>query len=348
VRIVSDVKLDFCDVLIQPKRSRAVSRADVDLNRKFKFLNSTSSWEGVFPLISSNMAATGTMALAKALGRHGALTALHKYYSVEELVEFYNKFPGLVKQNVFYTLGIKDEDFEKLDKIASKLKYEISAYNLDVANAYTDAFIDAVKRLRKMVGDMPVILAGNVCSSDMVQEILFAGADIVKIGIGSGSQCLTRRIAGVGACQLSAVIDCADVAHGIGGLVCSDGGCREPGDVVKAFAAGGDFVCLGGMFAGVDENEGDWTYWEHKPEQKKAFKFFGMSSREANNTYNGGLKDYRAAEGRCEYIPYKGPVDRIMQEIMGGIRSACTYVGTTKLKDLSKCTTFTRVPRIHI
>lgn len=346
MRIINEIKLDFCDVLIQPKRSKAVSRAEVDLNRNFKFLNSKSTWEGIFPLISSNMSATGTIAMSKSLARHGAMTALHKYYSVEELIKFYDTFPGLTK-NVFYTLGIQNSDFEKLDQVLNKIKYEIPAFCLDIANAYTNSFIDAVKRLRTMAGPIPVILAGNVCTGDMVQEILLAGADMVKIGVGSGVRCATRMVAGIGYPQLSCCIECADVAHGIGGLVCSDGGCREPGDVAKAFSAGSDFVMLGGMLAGVDENEGEWTYWDHKPEQKKAFKFFGMSSKEANELYNGGLKDYRAAEGTCEYVPYKGSVNRVMQEIMGGVRSACTYVGTNKLKDLSKCATFIHVNRVH-
>jgi GMP reductase len=344
MRIINDIKLDFCDVLIQPKRSKAISRSEVDLNRKFKFLNSKSTWEGV-PIIASNMAATGTMAMAKSLVKHGAMAALHKYYSVEEIQNFY-EYPEMARCS-FYTLGINDADFTKLKSVLSKVKFEIPFYCLDTANAYTDIFVSSVRKLRKMVGETPVIMAGNVCTSDVVQEILFAGADIVKIGTGSGSRCLTRRITGVGACQLSSIIECADTAHGISGAVCSDGGVREVGDIAKAFGGGADFVMLGGLFAGTDQCDGEWTYWSHKPESKKAFKFFGMSSKEANDLYNGGLKDYRAAEGSCEYVPYKGSVDKVMQEIMGGLRSACTYVGTSNIKHLSKCTTFTRVNRVH-
>jgi GMP reductase len=347
MRIINEIKLDFCDVLIQPKRSQAIiSRAGVDLIRKYKFLNSTSEWEGT-PIIAANMDSTGTVAMSKALAKHNMMTALQKYYSVPELIFFYDTFLGL-SRDVFYTLGVRNDDFDKSISVRSKIKYEIPCYCVDAACGYTDFFVSRVAKLREMVGNEPIIMAGNVATPEMVQELLLVGkADIVKIGIGPGSVCKTRRITGCGYPQLSAVIECADVAHGLGGHICADGGCREPGDVVKAFAGGADFVMLGGMLAGTDECEGEWRYWEHKPEQKKAFVFYGMSSVEANDKYNGGLKDYRAAEGSCQFVPYKGPVDRVIQEVTGGLRSACAYVGADKLKDLTKCATFIRVNRVH-
>ena len=189
-------------------------------------------------------------------------------------------------------------------------------------------------------------MVGNIATPEMAQELLLVGkADIIKVGIGPGSACKTRAITGCGYPQLSAIIETADVIHGLSGHICADGGCKEPGDIVKAFAGGADFVMLGGMLAGTDACNGEWRYWEHKPEQKKSFVFYGMSSKEANDKYNGGLKDYRAAEGISQIVPYKGPVERVLQEITGGLRSACAYVGASKLKDLSKCTTFIRVNR---
>lgn len=346
MRIVDDVKLDFCDVLICPKRSKAVSRAEVDLTRTYKFFNSTSTWTGL-PIIAANMM-TGTFAMAHALSKIGAMTALHKYYSVEQLVRFYEQCPD-VAERTFYTLGISEDDFGKLKNVLDS-GVKIQHICLDAANAYSNSFIESVFKLRKLVGKVPVILAGNICTSDVCREILFAGADILKIGLGSGAACRTRMVSGIGYCQLSAVIECSDASHGTtsetgGGLICSDGGCREPGDVVKAFAGGSDFTMLGGMLSATDPCEGDWVYDEHG--QKKSYKFFGMSSEEANDKFNGGLRDYRASEGACEYVPYKGPVEKVMQQITGGLRSACTYVGTNKLKDLSKCTTFIKVNRIH-
>jgi GMP reductase len=342
MRIINDVKLDFCDVLIQPKRSKAVSRADVNLIRSYKFLNSTSVWEGL-PLIAANMDSTGTMGMGKDLATHRSMTALHKYYSIEELQKFYNE-SGLAK-NVFYTLGIKEEDFIKLDKVLAHLNLEIPAYCVDVANAYTDFFVSQVEKLRNMVGPMPIIMAGNVATPEMAQEILLTGkADIIKIGIGPGAACKTRMVTGCGFPQLSAIIETADIVHGLNGHICADGGCKEAGDVVKAFAGGADFVMLGSFLAGTDSCEGNWEYKDGK---KTSFQFYGMSSKEANDKYNGGLRSYRAAEGISTFIPYKGSVDNVLQEITGGLRSACAYVGTNKLKDLSKCTTFIRVNRIH-
>ena len=189
-------------------------------------------------------------------------------------------------------------------------------------------------------------MAGNVCTPEMVSELLISGgADIIKIGIGPGSVCSTRKITGCGYPQLSAIIECADVAHGIGGLICADGGCVESGDVVKAFAAGADFVMLGGMFAGTDECEGEWEYLE--PNRKKAaLKFYGMSSKNAMDKHSGGVADYRTSEGETLSVPYKGPVEDVVKQILGGVRSACAYVGAKRLKDLPKCATFVRVSRI--
>jgi GMP reductase len=354
MRIINEVKLDFCDVLIQPKRSKTVSRSKVDLNKKYKFLNACIGWNGV-PIIASNMDSTGTFAMAYALAKHHMATCLHKHYEnykledyfCEEAMRNHGEDVDYRRQfSAFYTLGITKEDFEKLDEV--KEKSIIKLYCLDVANGYSDYFVEKVRELREKVGKEAVIMAGNVCTPEMVQELLLVGkADIVKIGIGPGSVCTTRITTGVGYPQLSAIIECADAAHGCGGHICADGGCVDSGDIVKAFAAGADFVMLGGMLSGTDECDGEWTYWEHEPAQKKAFKFYGMSSKQANEKYSGGLKQYRAAEGKSEYIPYKGPVDKVIQEITGGLRSACAYVGTDKLKDLSKCTTFVRVNRTH-
>jgi GMP reductase len=184
-----------------------------------------------------------------------------------------------------------------------------------------------------------VIMAGNVVTGEMTEELLLSGADIVKVGIGPGSVCTTRKMTGVGYPQLSAVIECADAAHGLGGHICADGGCTTPGDVAKAFGAGADFVMLGGMFAGHDESGGELV--ERNGEKFK--RFYGMSSKTAMEKYAGGVAEYRAAEGKEVLVPYRGPVADTVQEILGGVRSACTYVGARRLKEFSKRTTFVRV-----
>ena len=331
MRIDNEPKLDFDDVLIRPKRSEAPSRASIVLQREYRFLNSGATWKGI-PIVASNMDTVGTMAMAEALGPE-LMTCLHKHYPEGELVDFFKN--AVHRASTFFTLGIKDEELEKLRTV--KTKVDLRFICVDAANGYTRYFVERVKRIRETFPQL-TIMAGNVATPDMVQELLISGAaDIVKIGIGPGSVCTTRLMTGVGYPQLSAIIECADAAHGLRGHVCADGGCRSPGDVVKAFAAGADFVMLGGMLAGVDECEGEWVEKEGK---RVALAFYGMSSRKALDKYSGGRRDYRACEGREIEVQCKGPVKETIQEITGGIRSACAYVGATRLKDLSKCTTF--------
>jgi GMP reductase len=338
LRIDNDPKLDFEDVLIRPKRSEAPSRASVVLDRQYAFLNSKGSWKGI-PIVASNMDTVGTIAMAEALGPQ-MMTCLNKYYSADRLIEFFRDEGH--RASTFFTLGIKDDEFDKLRAVRSKT--EIRFVCVDAANGYTKYFVERVKRIRETFPEM-TIMAGNVATPDMVQELLISGAaDIVKIGIGPGSVCTTRITTGVGYPQLSAIIECADAAHGLQGHVCADGGCRSPGDVVKAFAAGADFVMLGGMLAGHDECEAEWVEEDGK---RVAMIFYGMSSRKALDKHAGGRRDYRACEGREVTVPYRGPVKEAIQEITGGIRSACAYVGATRLKDLSKCTTFVICQRPH-
>ncbi len=337
MRIETDVKLDFKDVLIRPKRSTLNSRNAVDINRGFRFFHTGADWKG-FPLIAANMDVTGTLAMAKALGRHGAMTALHKHYPEARLAEFFSSPDGA---HAFYSLGISAGDLEKL--AAVRRRAPIKYLCLDVANGYSEKFLDTVKLVREQNPDA-VIMAGNVVTGDMTEALVLAGADIVKIGIGPGSVCTTRRVTGVGYPQLSAIIECADAAHGLKGLVCADGGCTVPGDVAKAYGAGADFVMLGGMLAGHDECEGDIRYEERDGERVAvAMGFYGMSSEAAMNKYSGGVAKYRAAEGKAVETPYRGAVENTMSEIMGGVRSMMTYIGATQLKEVPKRTTFVMV-----
>ena len=337
MRIESDVKLDFKDVLIRPKRSTLGSRNDVDVNRAFRFLHTGSEWNG-FPLIAANMDVTGTMAMARALGKRGALTALHKHYPEDELAKFFAGEDGV---HAFYSLGAVEADLAKLAAVRKRAQPRLLC--IDVANGYFEKFLDVVRQVRDENPDS-VIMAGNVVTGDMTEALILAGADIVKIGIGPGSVCTTRRVTGVGYPQLSAIIECADAAHGLKGQVCADGGCTSPGDVAKAYGAGADFVMLGGMLAGHDECAGEIRY-ETRDGNKVpvGMTFYGMSSETAMKRYSGGVAHYRAAEGKTVETPYRGPVDNTMAEIMGGVRSMMTYIGATQLKEVSKRTTFVRV-----
>lgn len=339
MHIEESLKLDFKDVLIRPKRSTLGSRSDVDISRNFVFRHSKKSFHGI-PVIAANMDATGTFEMARTLGRHGLSTALHKHYSKEQLVEFFQSkaASGLAPSSAFYSMGITQSDYEKFCAVMEQCGNSIEYLCIDVANGYTESFINFVKKMRAQFPGL-TIMAGNVVTGDITEELILAGADIVKVGIGPGSVCTTRKMTGVGYPQLSAVIECADAAHRLGGQICADGGCVVPGDLSKAFGAGADFIMLGGMLAGHDESGGELVDLDGK-----RFKgFYGMSSRTAMEKYAGGVARYRAAEGKEVLVAYRGPVEQTLQEILGGIRSACTYVGAHRLKELTKRTTFAQV-----
>jgi len=334
MRIEDEIKLTFDDVLIRPKRSTLISRSEVKLEREFKFRHNNHIWEGI-PIFSANMDTTGTFETAKALQKHKMLTAIHKFYNLED---WKVNIDSLHPNYVSVTVGQSDEDFELAKKIFD-LNNDLKFLCIDVANGYREDFLEAVKKYRETYSDK-IIIAGNVATREMTEALILAGADIVKIGIGPGSVCTTRSVAGVGYPQLSSISECSDAAHGLGGHVLADGGCKYPGDISKAFGAGADFVMLGGMFAGHEESGGELVTEE---DGKKYKDFYGMSSTKAQQTYYGDLANHRAAEGKKVRLEYKGPIDKTVQAILGGMRSACSYVGAKKLKDLPKSTTFIRV-----
>lgn len=336
MRIENEIKLDFRDVLIRPKRSVLKTRADVSLEREFKFKHAKTTWRGI-PIIASNMDHTGTINMAKALADHHLMTAMDKFISVESWKNFAQESPKILPA-CFVSVGVSEADFDRLEQIMGMIPMQFIC--LDVANGYTERFVSCLETLREKY-PQAVIMAGNVVTGEMVEELILSGADIVKIGIGPGSVCTTREKTGVGYPQLSAIIECADAAHGLGGQVCADGGCTTPGDVAKAFAAGADFVMLGGMLAGHDETLGEII----EENGKKYKRFYGMSSSEAMERHHGSMADYRASEGRSVNVPYRGPVKNTILDILGGIRSTCTYVGAHTIKELSKRTTFIRVAR---
>lgn len=334
MRIEEEIKLDFKDVLIRPKRSILRSRSDVDLTRKYIFRHSQKTWTGV-PIIAANMDHTGTFPMASVLHKHQLMTAIDKFATPEDWQTF-SKENTTALNFTFVSSGTRDNDFNALSAVLKKVDAPFIC--LDIANGYSQHFIDFVKKVREHFPDK-TIMAGNVVTGEMAEELIMSGADIVKVGIGPGSVCTTRMKTGVGYPQLSAVLECADAAHGLKGHVCSDGGCTVPGDVSKAFAGGSDFVMLGGMFAGHDECAGEVI--ELKGNVFK--RFYGMSSSEAMNRYHGKVAEYRASEGKSVNVPYRGPVSDMVLDLLGGVRSTCTYVGAERLKELSKRTTFIRV-----
>jgi len=335
VKIEEGIKLDFKDVLLKPKRSTLKSRSEVELVRTYKFRNSGQTYNGI-PIMAANMDTVGTFEMAKSLYNQKAFTCIHKHYSVEEWVAFGSDNPDIF-DNIAISLGTGDADFDKTRKIIQMLP-GIKFICIDVANGYSEFFVEFVKRIRKEFPSK-TILAGNVVTGEMVEELILAGADIIKVGIGPGSVCTTRKKTGVGYPQLSAVLECAAAAHGLGGHVISDGGCTCPGDICKAFGAEADFVMLGGMLAGHDQSGGETI----ERNGKKYKMFYGMSSATAMDKHHGGVAEYRASEGKTVEVPYRGDVTATALDILGGLRSACTYVGAGTLKEFSRRASFIRV-----
>ena len=334
--IENELKLGFKDVMIRPKRSTLKSRSQVSLERNFTFVNSQKKWRGV-PIIAANMDTVGTFEMAEALAKDKIITAVHKHYSLEDWNTFLGNQPESIFDYIALSTGIGQNDEEKIKQIVNAHP-QINFLCIDVANGYSEYFVDFVKKIRGIFSDKTII-AGNVVTGEMVEELILAGADIIKVGIGPGSVCTTRIKTGVGYPQLSAIIECADAAHGLGGHIISDGGCKIPGDVAKAFGGGADLVMLGGMFAGHDESGGEIV-----EENGKKFRlFYGMSSQTAMDKHSGGVAEYRASEGKTVKVKYKGPVSETVKDILGGVRSTCTYVGASQLRELSKRTTFIRV-----
>lgn len=392
MRIEQDVKLDFDDVLIRPKRSSLQSRNDVDITRKFQFKHSSITWNGI-PIISSNMDSVTDFRVASILYDYDILSAMPKQWnneiSTKDLKLGFNYNPNMIPS---FGLDEKETIDNWVNKIANdSTRSYLPFIMVDVANGYTQRFIDFCSTIRDAYKNQIVLIAGNVTTPEMIEELIMSGVDIAKIGIGPGAACETRIKTGIGYPQLSACIECADAAHGVKGHIIADGGCKTPGDIVKAFATGADFVMVGGMFAAHEESpgeeivqyvqqdrgyyyyetayykEGGYTDWsplegysiaKNPPkasdypsisvfksiiEEKKFKQFYGMSSKLANEKHNGGLKEYRASEGAELLLPLKGSIRDTVQDILGGLRSACTYVGAASLKELTKRTTFVRI-----
>lgn len=343
MRIIEDTKLDFRDVLIVPKRSEKNSRKEVDLTRQFTFKYSKHQWKGI-PIIAANMDTVGTFEMLYSLTSYNMLTCIHKHYSFDKWEQTISELKKLMLRDIYYqhivySLGTSEDEFEKLIQI-NDILFDVRTICIDIANGYSQHILHFVEKVRTKFPEK-IIIAGNVVTPEMTEALILAGADVVKVGIGGGSVCTTRIKTGVGYPQLSAVIECSDAAHGLKGHIISDGGCTNSGDIAKAFGGGADFVMLGGMLAGHDEAGEENIVYDGV--EIKGVRFYGMSSNAAMEKHYGGVADYRAAEGKEVLVPYKGSVKNTLQDILGGVRSACTYIGASSIKEVPKRTTFIKV-----
>tara|TARA_B100001758_G_scaffold195879_1_gene173609 strand:+ start:15263 stop:16327 length:1065 start_codon:yes stop_codon:yes gene_type:complete len=338
MKIINDIKLDFDNVLLVPKRSNISSRNDINLLRTFEFKNNKKLT--CVPIIASNMDTIGTIDMFLTLSKYKILTCFHKYINVDDIINTFKKkkltkeYSDLFILSTGLNIDKLEIDIEKLEK----KNIIVKSICLDVANAHIEICENVLKKLVNKYDDK-IIIVGNVASSNCTENYILQGADIVKVGIGSGAVCTTRLKTGVGFPQLSANMECSDAAHGVKGRIISDGGCKTPGDICKAFASGADFVMVGSMLSGFDQSGGDII-----EENNVKYKiFYGMSSKKSNDKNCGGLKNYRTSEGRVVKIKYKGDVNNMIQDILGGLRSSCSYIGARNIKNMSKCATFIQV-----
>jgi GMP reductase len=367
-KIINEIKLDFDDVLIVPQRSTLTSRSQINLERTFQFYHSPRVWAGI-PIICANMSFC-SFGIAKVLAKHKMIACLHKYHNTNDLNDYFNKNPDNINYT-FISIGYKKSDLNHLLELKQKLGKQPNIC-IDVPNGHMDAFVKYCKKVRENFPES-IIIAGNVTNTSSTQElIIYGGVDIVKCGIGGGSACTTRFITGCGLPQLSCCLENSYVAHGLQngnkklGLICSDGGHKNIGDVCKALCSGSDFIMLGGYFSGVEECEGEWKYeylveagssapgfWQpidpenNNIKRKTQFTYYGMSTHYSQELYENNLKNYRASEGTKISVTYKGTLDKVIQELLGGIRSCCCYIGSDSIKHMSKCGQFCIVNQIH-
>ncbi len=340
MRIKQALKLNYEDVLLQPKRSTLTSRADVKMTRTFNFRNSKKQLE-FCPIFASNMDGVGTFSMAKVLQEYKMMTVITKSTTLEQWKQAVGT--GLRLQSVSVCTGTniiwdKDaSDYKTMQDVLTNFP-DVKFITVDVANAYHQNFVDFVKTIRDQYPDK-IIIAGNVVTPEMTEELIINGADIVKIGIGPGSVCTTRTMAGVGIPQFSAIVECSDAANGVDGHIMADGGCVYPGDIAKALGGGAHMVMIGGMLAGHDESEQEIVDGK--------IEFYGMSSDRAREVHGKRKDGYRGNEGRLISLPYRGPVTETVEDILGGVRSSATYIGARRLKDMPKCATFVKTNNVQ-
>lgn len=361
MQIVDSVQLDFSDVLIKPRRSSIDSRSKVNISRDYKFKWCPIPITGT-GIMQSNMGTIGNFEVSRKMLNNGLFACLHKHHPLEDLLSFYKElfsYGDGIWRRCLLSIGLRDNGIEKLRTINKELGVQIGI-KFDVPNGYIPQVKERVIELRKEFPEM-FIMVGNVVTGDITEDLILSGADCVAVGIGNGAQCLTRRQTGCGRPQFSALVECSDAAHQVGGMVCCDGGITCPGDLGKAFGAGSDFIMIGSLFAGTDEADGEIiTKWinngeydrflydigykfEPHLEEKKFKQFYGMSSTLAQEKFGNGKPSYRASEGRVTLMPYVGSIDGVIEELLGGLRSTMTYIGAKNLKDIPKQSVFFKV-----
>ena len=344
MRIEEELKLDYSDVLFRPKRSTLKSRKDVNLLRTYRFKYSKNEWSGI-PIIAANMDGVGELGVAEKLNEHGMITSLTKQHDVKKIKQ--NKNIKKIYPNIALSVGIKKEDFQNLDKVLKEFSF-FKFICIDVANGYTERFTNFIKSVRDKY-PTKTIIAGNVVTADMTQELVLSGADIVKVGIGPGSICTTRMVAGIGVPQITAIMEVYRSLKGKKVKIISDGGIKFSGDIAKAIAAGADAIMMGSIFAGTDESPG--KKFKIKKKFYKQYRGMGsigaMSAGSSNRYFQKNYKDKSkfVPEGVDGRVEYKGKVSKIIYQLKGGLRSSMGYIGAKKLSDIKKNAKFIKITK---
>jgi IMP dehydrogenase len=317
-----------------PQYSEVISRSLVDL----KMHTGGSTWLD-FPVIASPMDTVCEKDMSIAIAESGGIGIIHRFMSVKNQIKMVEQVSS--HKNLGLPVGAAlSTNFieEHVDKL---IKAGVSMLLIDTANGHSKVAIDAVARLKNLVEDSVHIMAGNVATVEGYIALDSAGADSIRVGIGGGSMCTTRIVSGHGIPTLSSIINVREAKDkfGLNAAIVADGGIRNTGDMVKAFAAGADSVMLGSMLAGTDESPGSL----HFKGDKKFKAFRGMASKEANKD-----KDIAVAEGISTMIPYKGSVKDIFKDIKGGIGSGCSYSGVDYLCNLYQESMYVRVSPLTV
>lgn len=321
--------LTFDDVVLVPGYNGIKSRNLVTTSVKIA--------DRVFeiPIVSANMDTVTGVEMAKLMASQGGLALLHRFVSIEENVEMYQK--ANKPKHVGFSIGVGSDGMARAEAL---IDAGAEIVCVDVAHGHSKEVNRTIRNLREKWGQNILIIAGNVATYAGADYLAAAGADVIKVGIGSGSVCTTRMKAGYGVPQLTAIFECSKVDRSI----IADGGIRYPADAVKALAAGADLVMLGGMLSGTDEAPGEIVERQGEDGQTRKYKKFrGMASKEAQEDFMGQMQDWKTAEGVAVEVPFKGSAKAVLQDIMGGIRSGMTYCGAGEIRELKRKAQFMEI-----
>ncbi|MEK6555586.1 MAG: IMP dehydrogenase [Bdellovibrionota bacterium] len=309
--------LTYDDVLCFPQKSDVRSRRDPDLTTRL-----TKNINIKLPFISANMDTVTEHEMAIAMDQQGGVGILHRFMSISDQVSQVEKIKESGARVIIASIGV-NQDFK--DRAKALVDSGVNVITIDIAHGHSVSMLETLKWLKDTYPQVEVI-AGNIASPQAARDLIEAGADAIKVGIGPGSMCTTRIITGCGVPQLTAVALCAEVTTEMGIPLIADGGIKTSGDVVKALAAGADTVMFGSILSGTLEPPG--------PNRHGKKEYRGMASKAAQVSWRGGVPEGMAPEGEMTLVPIKGRVSDVVAEMAGGLRSGMSYINATSVVEI--------------